>query len=179
MKIDDCFYLGYVSKVIGNTGELTFKLDVDSPSSYNGINAVFLQMHQKDKNLIPFFIESAIIQNNGTLRCKVENIDSTNEAKNLVGKSLFLPLAALPKLEGNKFYFHEIIGFTVEDSNYGLVGKIEKVLEFPKSNLLSILINDKEVLIPINDDTIISINREDKKLVTSAPDGLIELYLEG
>ena len=179
MNIDTCFYLGFSQKTIGTQGELAFKLDVDSPSLYEGIDAVFIQIQEKDKTLVPFFLEKAILQNNGTLRCKIEGIDSQLEAKSLIGKSLFLPLDLLPKLKGNQFYFHEIIGFDVIDETHGKLGPIEQVLEYTNSNLLSVLSQGKEILIPINDASIVSIDRAKKELHISAPEGLIDLYLEG
>lgn len=178
MNIDNCFYLGFAQKVIGHRGELAFKLDVDSPSSYVEIPSVLIQVQEKDKTLVPFFIESASLQNNGNLRCKIEGINDQAAAKSLIGKSLFLPLEVLPKLSGNKFYFHEVTGFTVFDKEKGELGRIDKVLEYPKSNLLSILQGEIEILIPISDDTIISVDREKKELYVSAPEGLIDLYLE-
>jgi 16S rRNA processing protein RimM len=178
MNIDNCFYLGVTQKIIGHKGELSFKLDVDSPSSYEGIPSVLIQIQEKDKTLVPFFIESATLQNNGNLRCKIEGIDDQAAAKSLVGKSLFLPLEVLPKLSGNKFYFHEVTGFAVFDQEKGELGIIDKVLEYPKSNLLSILKGDKEILIPITDETIVSVDRDNKLITTSAPEGLIDLYLE-
>ena len=178
MNIEDCFYLGFTQKIIGHKGELAFKLDVDSPSSYEEIPSVLIQIQEKDKTLVPFFIESAILQNNGNLRCKIEGIDDQAAAKSLVGKSLFLPLEVLPKLSGNKFYFHEVVGFTVFDQVKGELGQIDKILEYPKSNLLSILQGSIEILIPITDESIVSVDRENEELHVSAPEGLIDLYLE-
>lgn len=178
MHIDQTFYLGYISKVIGNKGELAFKLDVDSPSTYQGIDAVLLQMLQKDEMLVPFLVESSRLQGSNILRCKLEGVDDVSASKLLVGKSLFLPLNLLPELKGNKFYFHEIIGFDVIDEEKGQLGKVEKVLEYPLSNLLAIPVGEKEILIPINDDTILSLDRENKKIQVKAPEGLVDLYLE-
>lgn len=178
MKIENCFYLGYVSKSIGNKGELAFKLDVDSPSSYEGMDAVFLQIQPKDIQLVPFFMEAAKLQNNNLLRCKLEGVDSQADAKSLIGKSLYLPIEALPKLEGNQFYFHEIIGFEVIDQEKGKLGKVDKVLEFSTSNLLSIPHGNTEILIPINDESIIEVDRDQKTLKVKTTEGLIDLYLE-
>lgn len=179
MKIDDCFYLGYISKTIGTKGELAFKLDVDSPSSYHGLEAVFVQISPKDTQLIPYFIDKAEIQNNDLLRCKFEGVDDQTAAKSLVGTSLYLLQENLPPLKEDQFYFHEIIGFKIIDQERGELGKIGKVLEYSTSNLFSIPVGDKEILIPISDETITKVDKKAEEIHVKCPDGLIDLYLEG
>lgn len=179
MKIDDCFYLGYISKTIGTKGELAFKLDVDSPSSYNGLASVLVQISPKDKQLVPYFIDKAEIQNNDLLRCKIEGVDDQTSAKNLVGKSLYLLVENLPRLKEGQFYFHEVTGFMIIDQTQGRLGTIDKVLEYSTSNLFSLTMKDKEVLIPISDETIIKVDKPNKEIHVNCPEGLIDLYLEG
>lgn len=179
MKIGDCFYLGYVQKTIGNKGELALKLDVDSPSSYLGLDAVGLQMQKNDKTCIPYFILNSELLNSGNLRVSLEGVEDATEAKMLVGKQLYLSLEYLPSLEGNKFYFHEVIGFEVFDQQKGQVGIIKAVLEYSTSNLLSVEHpSGKEVLIPITDASILEVDRDKQKMRVLTADGLIDLYLD-
>ncbi len=178
MIVDDCFYLGYFSKVIGTKGELALKLDVDSPSSYLNLNLLFIQTSPAEKNLVPFFIISCSLQNNGLLRCSFEDVTNQETSKSLVGMSVFLPLEQLPSLGDQQFYFHEIANFEVFDSVKGAIGKVEKVIEYSTSNLLAILFEDKEILVPITDETIERIDKSEKKIYLNCPEGLIDLYLE-
>lgn len=178
MQIDDCFYLGYIQKSIGNKGELAFKLDVDSPSIYQNIDGVFLQKRPNDSILVPYFLEKAVLQHN-VLRCKIENVDNQKDAKEFIGNSIYLPISLLPPLTGNKFYFHEVIGFQAIDNSFGKMGLIKKVHEFSTSNVFSISHDsEKEILVPINDDTISKVDRDNKTIHLNCPEGLIDLYLE-
>lgn len=178
MKVENCFYLGYISKTIGTKGELALKLDVDSPSSYQNIQGLFLQITPKDQQLVPFFIDRSSLQENGNLRLAIEGISDQTSAKNLVGKSVYLPIDLLPKLKDDQFYFHEIIGFTIIDTKLGELGKVDKVLEFSSSNVLSLTVKEKEVLIPISDETISKVDKPNHCITVNCPDGLVELYLE-
>jgi 16S rRNA processing protein RimM len=81
-------------------------------------------------------------------------------------------------LEGNKFYFHEVIGFEVEDEEKGRIGVIEGVYENTRTPLLSIMFNGKEILMPVIDEVILDVNREAKLMKIKAPQGLIDLYIE-
>ena len=117
-------------------------------------------------------------QNNGNLRAWLEDINDQAAAKALIGKSLYLPLEDLPELNGQQFYFHEIIGFSVFDAEKGELGPIEKVIEYSTSNLIAVKAGEKEILIPISDETIERIEKANKKLFVRCPEGLIDLYLE-
>ena len=83
----------------------------------------------------------------------------------------------LPKLSGNKFYFHEVIGFEVEDQRLGVVGKIQSVNDSTAQPLFEVLNGAIEILIPMIDHFLVKIDRENKKVVMNLPEGLIEMYL--
>ena len=136
-------------------------------------------MNKQDNSLIPFFISTTQLLNNGTLKIKIDDINTVDQAKALVGKELFLPLNTLPPLTGNKFYYHEVIGFKVVDATKGDIGEIFNVLELPQQAVLEIKNpQEKEILIPITDQIIKNVNRAEKTIEIDAPEGLIDIYLE-
>lgn len=175
MKVEDCFYLGRVVKKYSFKGELLVKLDTDEPELYDHLDAVFIMLRN---NLIPFFIESSQLHKSDLLRVKFEDVNTEGDAEALIKSELYLPLELLPKLEGNKFYFHEIIGFTVEDKNFGTVGIIKSINDTTAQALFEIDREGKEILIPMNDDFIKTLDRANKTIHLETPEGLIDLYLE-
>ena len=66
----------------------------------------------------------------------------------------------------------------VVDEEKGDVGKINDILEYPTQSIMQIIVGEKEVLVPIHDDIIKNIDRENKKINIKAPSGLIDMYLE-
>jgi 16S rRNA processing protein RimM len=63
-------------------------------------------------------------------------MNTEEDADAIMGNDIYLPLKMLPKLTGNKFYFHEVIGFEVEDKRLGVVGKIESINDTTAQPLL-------------------------------------------
>ena len=174
MQKSACFYLGKIVKKYSFKGELLAKLDTDDPEQFLEMESVFVDYN---KNLIPFFIESLSLHKSTLLRIQFESVKTEADADNLLGTELYLPLNLLPKLSGNKFYFHEVIDFTVTDTNFGTVGTITGVNDTTAQALFEIDHDGKEVLIPISDDLIEKVDREKKDIRITAPEGLIELYL--
>ena len=174
MQKEDCFYLGKIVKKYSFKGELLVKLDTDDPSIYTKMESVFID---KNKNLIPFFIERSSLHKSTLLRVKFEDIDSEEDANKLLKSELYLPLEFLPQLTGNKFYYHEIFGFEAEDLSFGLIGIIKGVNDNTNQAILEIDRNGSEILIPLIDDFIKSVDRELKKIILEVPEGLIDIYL--
>jgi 16S rRNA processing protein RimM len=84
----------------------------------------------------------------------------------------------LPKLSGKQFYYHEIVGFTVVDTEKGELGPVTEVLEYPTQAILQVMKDKKEVLIPILEQVIQNVDRDTKVLTITAPEGLIDMYLQ-
>ena len=174
MQKEDCFYLGKIVKKYSFKGELLVKLDTDDPSTYTKMESVFID---KNKSLIPFFIERSSLHKSTLLRVKFEDIDSEEDADKLLKSELYLPLEFLPQLTGNKFYYHEIVGFEAEDLSFGLVGIVKGVNDTTNQAILEIDRNGSEILIPLIDDFIKSVDRAQKKIILEVPEGLIDIYL--
>ena len=175
MQKQDCFYLGKIVKKYSFRGEVLVKLDTDQPEIYNNLDAVFIELKN---NLIPFYIEHSQLHKSELLRIKFEDVITEEDADAIMKCELFLPLELLPKLEGNKFYFHEVIGFKVEDVNFGSVGVITGINDTTSQALFEIDRDGIEILIPLNDEFIHKVDRDNKKIVVETPEGLIDLYLE-
>ena len=175
MQKKDCFYLGKIVTKYSFKGELIIKLDTDEPELYSQMDAVFLQL---GSNLLPFFIERCSLQKGNQLRVKFEDVNSEADANALLKSEVYLPLYLLPKLEGNKFYYHEVMNFTMNDVNYGEVGTIVGINDTTAQALFEVKNGDIEILIPMIDDFIKKIDRENKIVLIEAPDGLINMYLE-
>ena len=174
MNKNECFNLGYISKTVGNKGELLLILDVDDVKRYQKLESVFVEIN---KELVPFFITRIEIRDNGA-KVTFDGVDTTQKAEEITRTSLYLPLSFLPPLKGKKFYFHEVLGFTATDKTYGMLGTIENVLDYPTQALFQIKKDDKtEILVPVKDEFIIAINRETKTVELNAPEGLIDVYL--
>jgi 16S rRNA processing protein RimM len=175
MKKEDCFYLGKIVKKYSFKGELLAKLDTDEPDIYDNLDAIFVDLRG---NLIPFFVQSSQLHKSELLRLKFEDVDTEADADALMKTELYLPLDLLPKLEGNKFYFHEVLGFTIKDTNFGEVGILKGINDYPAQSLFEIDKDGIEILIPMNDEFIVKVDRDNKTIEVNTPEGLIDLYLE-
>ncbi|MCD4728579.1 MAG: ribosome maturation factor RimM [Pirellulales bacterium] len=173
MNKNDFFYLGRIVKAYGKKGELNVVLDTDNPENYKDLKSVFLDLKG---NLIPYFIENIQIKNNKAI-IKLKDVLTPEIAEMFVNAEIFLPLDQLPKLTDNKFYYHDIIGYSIIDKTYGSIGKVEKVLDLPQQAILQIKHKNKEILVPITDEIIKIVDRNNKQIKIEVPEGLIEIYL--
>lgn len=172
---DNCFFLGKIVKTNGLKGDLSVFLDVDDLNDYADLDSVFVE---RKRSLVPYFIESIQIRNNGAV-VHFEDVDTLEDAQDLVGSCLYLPLDVLPPLDGNRFYYHEVIGFEVEDINEGPLGVLREINDNSAQAVLCIdHPSGKEVMIPLVDQFLVEVDREGRKLKVAAPEGLVDFYLE-
>jgi 16S rRNA processing protein RimM len=174
MRKEDCFYLGKIVRKHSFKGEVVIKLDTDEPELYQEMESVYVDF---GNNLVPFFIEKSSLHKGNQLRVRFEDVNSEADADAILKSDIYLPLTLLPKLSGDQFYFHEIIGFKVVDRNFGEVGIIVKINETAAQPLFEIDREGTVILIPMVDDFIKKVDRENKKIEVQTPDGLIELYV--
>jgi len=166
--------VGTVVNKFSFKGELLVKLDTDEPELFIEMESVFIEI---GKNLVPFFIEKSQLHKSLLLRIKIEDIDDEPAADAMMKRDLYLPLSFLPALEGNKFYFHEVINFKMIDTHHGEIGTITGINDTTTQALFEVDHSGNEILIPLNDHFIDQVDRINKTITVTTPEGLIDLYL--
>ena len=171
---DEFFYLGTLTRPFGLKGELCAFFDTDNPERYTQLDALFLDL---DGEKIPYTVEHIAYRGNNQFVIKFDGIGS-NECREFAQVELYLPLSQLPPLDGNRFYFHEVIGFTVIDERLGEIGTCQDFLEVSNNPIMQVNHNGTEILIPASQQFVTQVDRENRILHVSTPEGLVEIYLQ-
>jgi 16S rRNA processing protein RimM len=153
MRKEDCFYLGKIVTKYSFKGEVVIKLDTDEPELYTEMESVYVEF---GSDLVPFFIEKSSLHKGNQLRVQFEDIYSDEEADSILKCG---------------------IGFTVVDVNYGEVGQIVHINDKAAQPLFEIDRDGTEIFIPMVDDFIKKVDRENNTIRVETPKGLIDLYL--
>lgn len=169
----DYFYLGTLTKPFGLKGGLCAFFDTDKPERYQNLTAVFLDF---DGDLIPYQIQQIQYRGKNQFVIFFQDTDA-DAAQSLVQTDLYLPLSELPPLDGNRFYFHEVLGFQVFDQEKGFVGVCTGFLELANNPVMQIDFDGREILIPASQQFVAKVDRVEKKIYIETPEGLIDVYL--
>ncbi len=167
------YKMGKLVAVFGLKGEMVLKHALGKKSSLKGLAAIFIE--EKKESFLPWFVESAKIKSEEDVYIKLEGIDTREAAMKLMQKEVWIPEADFKKLAA-KSAPASILGYTIIDDGKPL-SEILEVIEQPHQLLCRLEMNEKEVLIPLNEQTIGNIDHKKKQVNVSLPDGLLEIYL--
>lgn len=174
MRKEDCYFLGKITRKHGLQGYVVLKLDTDQPELYNQMESVFVDINGL---LVPFFIEKQAWRKADAKLLLFKNSTETM-VEQLIGKDVYLPLTTLPPLSGNQFYYHEVIGYQLFDDQGVNYGVIQSVNDFTAQHYFVLSLEGKDVIVPIIKDWIVDVNREERTLRMSLPEGLIDVFTQ-
>jgi 16S rRNA processing protein RimM len=162
IRKEDFRTLGTVAKLHGTKGEL--KIQIEAPVKLK--EWVFLLIKGKP---VPFFVE----EQKGNIEepiVRLRHIFNADEASAFIGKSVL----GLGKEKKQKSSSNDsLIGFHIFDSKNRDLGAILDILEMPQQLLAQLHYQNQEVLIPLAEDWILSLNPGKKQIVMKIPDGLL------
>ena len=170
METVEYFKIGYVAKSHGLKGEVTIVLGPECPD-LEGLKSLFVESKNQ---LVPYFIELISLKGNKAF-LKLEDVNTPELSYALKGCGLFLPKSDRPKLLRGEFYSDEVVGFEVSDREKGILGPISEVFESGPNRFLIIILNGKEIMIPINGPFIKGVNKSKRKISVELPDGFLDI----
>ncbi|MBS1979502.1 MAG: 16S rRNA processing protein RimM [Bacteroidetes bacterium] len=169
MDTDGYYKVGYVIKTHGLKGEVTIALDSGRtlPEVHK---ALFIQHGDQ---FVPHFIEHHSLRGQKAF-VKFEDISTIEDAEQVAGCGVFLPIKSRPKPAKGAFYGDEVIGFQVRDHAGSVIGIVAEVSEGPNPQLI-VHHHEKEVLIPLNGPFIQQVQRSKKEITVDLPEGLLDI----
>lgn len=141
-------------------------------TALKGLETVFVE--EKKDNFMPYFIESTSIKNDSEIYIKLEGINTKEVARKLTPKEVWLQEADFKKFAAKSSPI-AMLGFHLINEDEDL-GEIIEVIEQPHQILCAILLDGKEALIPIHEESLDKIDQKNRKVFVTLPDGLLDIY---
>ena len=168
---DSCLLLGSLFKTNGIKGEITLRFLNNISDKIKKTESVFVEI---DGKLVPFFIENFSTIGDGFAHVKFKNLDTKENANRYIGTKLLIGHQEL-EIDLSNVNPTLIIGFTIVDTKLGEIGKVVEVNDFGGNIVLSVNYSNQEVMIPFNEELIVSLNMETQTIEMDCPEGLFNL----
>jgi len=163
--------LGRITKISGYEGAVAVKLEKTFTENIPRLESVFLEIDGKP---VPFFISEYEYSGADILKLRFEDYETIEKVEEFVNCNVFLTSSP----SGNSIADNpnDLTGYKVLSVDDTLIGVVSELIRNPSQWLMAIESETKkEILIPLHEDFIVSIDHNEKILVMDIPEGLLDL----
>ena len=162
--------IGKVKRGHGYKGHA--KISVDELYEEDLVEQEFLFI-EIDGYQVPFKIEEIVLSKDAIV--KLQNIDNPEQLNRYHNRSISLLkkdiVHAKDELDQYETY-SSFTGLDVYDEKLGFIGQIDRIEEYPQQLIAIIIIEGKEIMIPLHPDLVKELDFDSKKVVMTLPEGL-------
>jgi 16S rRNA processing protein RimM len=167
--------IGFLKKAHGITGEIKVSVDEVYEDLFLEAKRVFAEIRGAR---MPLFIEQ--IRGAGELIVKFEGYANRDQVLAIQSRPMLLPSSEVPAnvaiaAQEDGLVYSYLTGFLLADKHTGDVGTIDEVLDMPQQEMALLTYQGRDVLIPLHDDYIISVDKRQKRVFMDLPEGLLDL----
>ncbi|HIE73056.1 MAG TPA: 16S rRNA processing protein RimM [Flavobacteriales bacterium] len=172
MQKKDCFLVGTVFKLHGYKGDVNIYNEVDIPFDFNTLDYFLIEQNSE---LIPFFIDRARPTKPNVVLVKFEDVNSEEEAKEILKRKVFLPKEFLPETDDKRVSEKQLIGFSIVDMKMGELGKITFINSQTTQQLIYASKDGKEFCFPMHDKFVKGIDTKARIMEVEIPEEFLNL----
>jgi 16S rRNA processing protein RimM len=165
--------IGKIVATHGIEGNVVVSHKLKKKTNLKNIEALFVE--ETKGSYIPYFVEKAKATTQEEIVCKLEGVNSKEAALHFVKKNVWLTENDFSKNAARSSPV-ALLGYLVIDNGKAL-SKVEEVLEQPQQLLLRIVLNGKDVYIPLHEKTLNRIDKRKSEIHVILPEGLLDVYL--
>lgn len=160
--------LGEVVAVQGIKGQVRIKTYTENPedlTSYGGL---------QDEKGVFYEVQVVSVRSTNLVIASLSGCNDRNTAETFVGTKLLIEHDQLPVLQGDEFYYDDLIGLQAVDDNQKPIGIVKAVHNYGAGDFLEITTEDsKNFLLPFNKESVPVISLKEKKHIQIDPTFLV------
>ena len=168
----DMLEVGKIINTHGLKGEVKIVPWTDYPEQFEELDTVYADRRGEK---IKLTVKGIKYQKNNII-VKFSEINSIDEAETYKNLIVFAERDALGELPEGVYYIQDLIGIDVEDEDGNSIGKIKDVFPTGSNDVYVVAReNMKDLLLPVIDDVVLSVDIDAKKAVVRIMEGLEDL----
>lgn len=161
--------IGSVARLHGYQGAI--KIHISQAFRLKKIKGpVFIEFAHKP---VPFFCQT-VHQSDDTLIVQLEKVQQEAKASVFIGRQVWIAAELVTK-NRNAFLQEEWLGYQVFNQDHQLIGTAGIIHNYNQW-VLEVKTAKGEALLPVNDETLLSVSKKDKAIRLFIPEGLLDLY---
>ena len=163
--------VGTVVSKHGYKGDIKINISSFNLNTFPDIAHLFIEL---DGSFIPFSINEIKSFSKNVLIVKLKEINSEEEADDIIHKNIYVDSTKIEYKKDSGFFYDDLINFNVfKDSQK--IATIESINTDLPQPVFEIKYDSRIVLIPIHEDLIKEIDKENNIIHLDIPDGLLEI----
>ena len=168
---NDLVTIGVIKEPFGVSGLVKIEIFSEDPKKIINNSNDFLV----GKNLISTKIKLKKQIDKNIWLIRFSFISSREEILNHKGEFIACNKNLLPILDRNEYYYFDLIGLNIEFKQDDRKGFVKNMVNYGSGDLLEVKLDDidQSYYIPFNEENVVSINLNDKKLVINPQKGLL------
>jgi 16S rRNA processing protein RimM len=121
----------------------------------------------------PLVVEGSRPHRGNRLLLKFEGVDSRDAAERLRGP-VYVAVEERRSLEEGEYWRDDLIGCRVVTPSGGDIGVVGEVIEGPVQDLLSVDLDDRNILVPLVKEIVVAVDLQARRVTIDPPAGLVD-----
>ena len=167
----DLVRIGRIAGIHGLRGALRCRPDNPESESFPTLKTITIQTGAQSRE---YQLLTATPAGRGVLKIELAGIADANAAEALKGGVVMVSRASLPPIQPSEFYYFQAIGCEVFLTDHTRLGTIAEVFSNGANDVLVVRGERREVLVPVIEDIVKSIDLDSRRVVIESVPGLIE-----
>ena len=166
--------IGKLVATFGVKGEMILRHNLGKKTALKGLGVFFIE--DLPGSFLPYFLQQVKIKSESELLVQIEGVDSKEKASALLQQQVWVNESDSKKFAAVNAPI-SLLGFVAIDNGKEL-GEVLEVIEQPHQVMCRIQFgNHDDILIPINEQSLVKVDRKNRRLMLDLPDGLIEAQI--